>query len=91
VAGTDVGEAVGKGAAAGGALGAATSIAGSQFEDASGNIQRDFSSRSIEHSTVAPGQSAHGLLYFPSEAAAPVKMTINYLAGNAARTAELAF
>ncbi|MDR1545236.1 MAG: hypothetical protein LBU12_00665 [Deltaproteobacteria bacterium] len=91
VAGSNVGEAAGKGAAVGGALGATTAIVGSELSsDNADEIQRDFSSRSLDHAAVSPGQTTYGLLYFPAEASRPVKLTIRYKAGADERTLDLA-
>jgi hypothetical protein len=76
--GTNVGEAVGKGAALGGAAGAASSVMGiGTTDDTSQDVMRDFSSRSLNHRTVAPGAEVSGFLYFPSEAAQPRGLTLN--------------
>ncbi|MDR1658418.1 MAG: hypothetical protein LBT47_12880 [Deltaproteobacteria bacterium] len=89
--GTNVGEAAGKGAAIGGAAGAASSIAGIGVPDQDNyeGIYRDFSGRSLDHVTIAPGETANGMLYFPSEAKKPVSLHLVLKTGSATRQLEL--
>ncbi|MDR2200076.1 MAG: hypothetical protein LBR53_11620 [Deltaproteobacteria bacterium] len=90
--GTSVGEGAGKGAAVGGAMGASTAILGmGPEEDTSGDVVRDFSSRSIDHASIAPGEEASGFLYFPAESAAPENLRLNLAGDGPARTLQIAF
>jgi hypothetical protein len=77
--GTNVGAAAGKGAAIGAAAGAASAITGmgTESDDTSGDVVRDFSSRSLDHRTVASGTEASGFLYFPAESSQPRRLTLN--------------
>ncbi|MDR0620399.1 MAG: hypothetical protein LBJ61_00745 [Deltaproteobacteria bacterium] len=90
VSGSSVGEAAAKGAAVGGAAGVASSIAqaGEETSDAR-DIQRDFSTRNIDHATVNPGESANGLLYFPAEASQPRRLNLTFQTGAGAVSAEV--
>ncbi|MDR2613032.1 MAG: hypothetical protein LBG06_09510 [Deltaproteobacteria bacterium] len=87
--GTNVGEAAGKGAVIGGAAGAAGSILGAGSESTEGQVVRDFSGRSLDHSTVAAGADASGFLYFPSESAQPRRLTLNIEADGQRHTVTL--
>ncbi|MDR2368542.1 MAG: hypothetical protein LBF58_10645 [Deltaproteobacteria bacterium] len=79
VSGSSVGEAAAKGAAVGGAVGATSSIvqASSETSDA-GDIQKDFATRDMDHATVSPGDTANGLLYFPSEISQPKRLNLTF-------------
>jgi hypothetical protein len=92
VGGTSVGEAAAKGAAAGAAIGITSSIAqaGTETSDAR-DIQRDFSTRNIDHATINPGESANGLLYFPAEAARPARLSLGFRAPDGDVEAEVRF
>jgi hypothetical protein len=91
VSGTNVGEAVGKGAAAGAAAGASSAIMGlGDKDDTSGQVVRDFSSRSIDQTTIAPGDEAHGFLYFPAESKQPRTLNLKVSEGGAHQTLQLA-
>jgi hypothetical protein len=91
IGGGSVAEAAGKGAAAGAGIGVASVLVGSENDDEkSYDLQRDFSRRSLAHATVAPGDSANGLLYFPAEASRPVKLNLKLRAGTQIRNLSLA-
>jgi hypothetical protein len=79
VGGTSVAEAAAKGAAVGAAVGVTSSIAqaGTETSDA-GEIQRDFSTRNIDHATIGAGETVNGLLYFPAEAAQPRRINLTF-------------
>ncbi|MDR1037777.1 MAG: hypothetical protein LBT40_14815 [Deltaproteobacteria bacterium] len=80
--GTNVGEAAGTGAVIGGAAGAASSVVGAgTTTDTSQDVIRDFSSRSLEHRTIAPGEEASGFLYFPAQSAQPSGLSMNFDVG----------
>jgi hypothetical protein len=79
--GTNVGEAVGKGAAIGGAAGVSTAVLGMGGEDSSADVASDYTTLAMRQSSVAPGESTHGLLYFPAEADRPVKLTMKVKIG----------
>ncbi|MDR1083505.1 MAG: hypothetical protein LBP22_01295 [Deltaproteobacteria bacterium] len=80
--GTNVGSAVGKGAAVGGAIGASSAILGiGMNDDKSGAIVRDFSDMAIKPSSVAPGESVRGFLFFPGESDRPVKLNLKVKIG----------
>jgi hypothetical protein len=92
VSGTNVGTAAGKGAAVGAAIGVATSIGEQSLDNKKDdNLEKDFSERSFEHATIEPSQSAHGLLYFPSEAVNPVSFNLTIKAGSNTRQLEFGF
>ncbi|MDR2386356.1 MAG: hypothetical protein LBE80_02065 [Deltaproteobacteria bacterium] len=84
--GTSVAEAAGKGAAVGAAIGVTSSIAqaGTDTSSDAGEIQRDFSTRDIDHATIKAGETVNGLLYFPAESAQPkrLKLTFKTAAGD---------
>jgi hypothetical protein len=91
VSGSDVASSAGKGAAVGVAAGASSAILGiGPQEDESGNIVRDFSSRSLDHRAVAPGQSVHGFLYFPAESKRPRRLSLNISVDGHPQTLSLA-
>lgn len=69
VSGSNVGEALGKGAAMGAAAGAVLGGAEGYGQNRAGQtIEADMQARSIEDVAIAPGNLAHGLLFFPAEA-----------------------
>jgi len=69
VGGSNVGEALGKGAAMGAAAGAVLGGAEGYGQNRSGQtIETDMEAKSIENVAIAPGDLAHGLLFFPAEA-----------------------
>ncbi|MDD3990819.1 MAG: hypothetical protein PHV70_01580 [Desulfobacteraceae bacterium] len=69
VGGSHVGEALGKGAAMGAAAGAVLGGADGYGRDQAGQtVEADMAARSIENVAIAPGNLAHGLLFFPAEA-----------------------
>lgn len=69
VDGSNVGEALGKGAAMGAAAGAVLGGAKGYGQNRAGqSIEEDIQARSIENVAIAPGDLAHGLLFFPAEA-----------------------
>jgi hypothetical protein len=69
VSGSNVGEALGKGAAMGAAAGAVLGGAEGYGQNRTGQtIESDIQARSIENVVIAPGNLAHGLLFFPAEA-----------------------
>ncbi|MDR2352244.1 MAG: hypothetical protein LBF22_03620 [Deltaproteobacteria bacterium] len=78
VAGESVGTAVGKGLAVGAAAGASSAVLGvGTQENSTGELVRDFSSRSLEHCSIPSGQQASGFLYFPGEAKQPRSLKLN--------------
>jgi hypothetical protein len=89
--GTNVGEAAGKGAAIGAGAGASSAVLGmgTDSSNTSGDVVRDFSSRSIDHRTVSAGAEASGFLYFPAESAQPRRLTLNFDAGGHRQTVTL--
>ncbi|MDR1487779.1 MAG: hypothetical protein LBT62_07315 [Deltaproteobacteria bacterium] len=92
VTGTDVGAAAGKGAAVGAAIGVASTIAGAGLDgDKPEELERDFGERSFDHATIEPGQSSHGLLYFPTEAKDPKGLTLSVQTGSTTERLEFAF
>jgi hypothetical protein len=90
VSGTSVAESAAKGAAVGGAIGITTSIAQAGAETSDGaEIQRDFSTRSIDHATIAAGDTANGLLYFPGEVGQPRRLNLTFKTGSNVSKVEL--
>ncbi|MDR1110931.1 MAG: hypothetical protein LBP92_09635 [Deltaproteobacteria bacterium] len=90
VTGTSVATGAAKGAAAGAAIGIVSSIGQSGMDsDTDAQIQRDFSTRDIDHATVAAGQTGNGLLYFPSEAGKPSKLNLTFKTGAGQRDIEI--
>jgi hypothetical protein len=88
--GTSVAGAAGKGAAVGAAVGIASSIGQGGMDDQTGyDIQRDFSTRNIDHSSIAPGDTANGLLYFPAEASKPTKLHLSFKTATGGRDLEI--
>ncbi|MDR0355104.1 MAG: hypothetical protein LBJ64_05145 [Deltaproteobacteria bacterium] len=87
--GTSVAKGAGKGAAVGAAIGSVSSMAQGAIQDQEENIVRDFSSRSMDHAAVSPGETANGLLYFPAEAAKPVKLNLTVQGSSGVQTLEL--
>ncbi|MDR2302140.1 MAG: hypothetical protein LBF38_08895 [Deltaproteobacteria bacterium] len=88
--GSSVAEAAGKGAAVGAAVGVTSSIAqaGTDTSDA-GDIQRDFSTRNIDHATINAGETVNGLLYFPAEAAQPKRLNLSFKTAAGETTVEV--
>ncbi len=69
VSGKDVARSVGEGAAVGAAAGAVLGgAAGSASNDARSAIIRDLRDKSLENKALAPGDLAHGIIFFPGEA-----------------------
>ena len=69
VTGENVGSAIGKGAAVGGAAGA--TIGGAKAGSggaARSAIVRDLQDKSLQNKPIAPGDLAHGIIFFPGEA-----------------------
>ncbi|MDR2406310.1 MAG: hypothetical protein LBE27_08080 [Deltaproteobacteria bacterium] len=90
VSGTNVGSAAGKGAAAGAAAGASSAILGlGNQDDTADAVVRDFSSRSIQQSTIQPGDEAHGFLYFPAESKEPRTLNLKVSEGASPQTLKL--
>jgi hypothetical protein len=89
VSGTNVGTAAGKGAAVGAGAGASTSILGAGEEDTSEEVVRDFSSRSIDHTTIGPGEDVHGFLYFPAESERPRSLNLRLGGGSGQQTLKI--
>jgi hypothetical protein len=87
--GSSVAEGAGKGAAVGVALGTVSSIGQNSVSGSEGDIVRDFSSRSLDHATVAAGESANGMLYFPAEASRPVSLNLTMRGPSGTETIEL--
>jgi hypothetical protein len=88
--GSNVGTAAATGAALGGGAGAATSVLGAgTTTDTSEDVVRDFSGRSLEHRTIAPGTEASGFLYFPAESAQPRRLSLGLSVGGTRQTADL--
>ncbi|MDR3155129.1 MAG: hypothetical protein LBW85_12895 [Deltaproteobacteria bacterium] len=86
--GTNVGEALGKGAAIGAAAGAASSITGVGVDspDTEQDVVADFSQRSLDGKSAAPGEEVSGFLYFPSESSQPRRLTLNLSIGGQRRS-----
>ncbi|MDR1606943.1 MAG: hypothetical protein LBT38_00835 [Deltaproteobacteria bacterium] len=79
--GTNVGAAAGKGAAVGGAVGASSAILGVGGEDNAPRVAADYTNLSLNQTTLGPGDSTHGLLFFPGEAGRPIKLTLRIRIG----------
>ncbi|MDR2142604.1 MAG: hypothetical protein LBR11_12630 [Deltaproteobacteria bacterium] len=82
--GSNVGSAAGKGAAIGGALGVSSSVLGMGGKDNTAEVAQDYSSLALQQSSVGPGESVHGFLFFPSfpsEASRPVLLTLKVRSG----------
>jgi hypothetical protein len=90
VSGSSVISAAGKGAAVGAAVGVASTISQSGMDsNTEADIQRDFSTRDIDHATIAAGDTTNGLLYFPSESSQPKKLNLTFKTGTGERKLEI--
>jgi len=70
VSGDDVARRAGEGAAVGAAAGSVIGGAsGYASNDARSSIVRDLKDKSLENLAIAPGNLAHGIIFFPGEAA----------------------
>lgn len=78
VSGNNVGEALGKGAAVGAAAGSV--MGGAQgaatARDARRAIVSDLKDKSLENKTISPGNLAHGIIFFPGEAASAKQLRL---------------
>ncbi|MBN1141792.1 MAG: hypothetical protein JXB25_08375 [Deltaproteobacteria bacterium] len=83
LSGENVGTALVKGAAAGGAGGAVLGgFQGAADEDVGRRISRDLARKELRNHRIAPGNLAHGFLFFPGEA--PSAKTLRLQVENAA-------
>ncbi|MCL2669063.1 MAG: hypothetical protein FWE89_00130 [Syntrophaceae bacterium] len=77
VTGTNVGAAVGKGAAVGAASGATIGgVHGLSDTEVQYQIREDLQKQTLIRRAVAPGELAHGFLFFPGEAERPRELRI---------------
>jgi hypothetical protein len=84
--GSNVGAAMGKGAAMGGAVGAGSAIMGVGGKDRTGEVAADYSNLAALQNILEPGQSTHGLLYFPGEADRPTRLNLKVRIGHDGKT-----
>jgi hypothetical protein len=50
-------------------------------QDSSGQVAKDYSDLAFDQSEVFPGESSHGLMYFPAEAKRPTRLTFKIKIG----------
>lgn len=80
VTGDNVGEAIGKGAAVGAAAGATMGgVKGGGSNEARSAIVRDLRDKSLDNRAIAPGSLAHGIIFFPGEAATASQLRLQLI------------
>jgi hypothetical protein len=78
VSGQNVAASAGKGAAVGAAAGVAMGGArGLAESDVRGQIREDLQNRSLSAQAIAPGQVAHGFIFYPGESGKPKELRIS--------------
>jgi hypothetical protein len=78
VTGQNVAASAGKGAAVGAAAGITLGGAKGMAEsDVRGQIREDLQNRSLSAQTIAPGQVAHGFIFYPGESKKPKELRIS--------------
>lgn len=92
VTGRGIGEAVGKGAAVGAAAGAVIGGAGGYVSDEPNMaIINDMRDKSLQNAPIEPGTLAHGILFFPVEAASASSLRLQIIENDTRKVHSVSF
>jgi hypothetical protein len=88
VTGDNIGTAIGQGAAVGAAAGATLGGAGaaSRGNEARSTIVTDLREKSLENRAIAPGNLAHGIIFFPGEAKSAKQLRLQLVEPDSGQT-----